>query len=346
MNTQAAYTGAHEETSILIKMLVNPSFEILMEMDGHNIFEVVDARALAHAAFVDGDAEAQLHTHQLLYSLYSAYLAPPWEHRAVDPQHHSLFQLRQTIEDVWDQVEHRRLASYFDPMPVASDFPKWAATQVARHCSNVSHPLFDFLSDHATYQQLREFIVQETPFDIFFGDILAMMMPGIYGPMKAEFSRNFWDEMGRGDAGQIHRQLRINMMEELDIPVDIHLTEIGRFCVEELQLANMYFHGVVNRRRLPQAIGMMLATELMVPGRLDRQIAGWRRVGLSEQALHYLLEHTVVDIEHAHGWVEQVAVPLVHIHPELIPEIALGLVRRLDYAGIVCDRMLSLLPSI
>jgi hypothetical protein len=302
--------------------------------------------SISHAwsAFIDGNKSAELDVHRALYRSYIDRFRLPWETpiAGLEPVANAA---RESIEAIWDRSERRRLAVYTGAIPSQSDFVSWVTKLVRAHHSNVRHPLFSFLRDQANYAQLREFVLQETPFDIFFGDILLVMMPGIYGPMKGEFSKNLWDELGHGDATRMHRQLRVDMMDTLQIPRDIYASDIGCFCLEELRLANMYFHGVSNRQNLGQAIGMMLATELMVPGRMEYQIEGFRRVGVDERALRYLIEHVSVDVEHSDGWIEHVVLPLIDEHPETIPEIVLGVARRLDYAGQVCDRMVQYLQA-
>jgi hypothetical protein len=282
----------------------------------------------------------------MLYSLYAREILVPWSPEWRDQRDPRFTQLRRMLESAWEKNDRERFHGLFGKLPEVPDFPDWATEQCQSHRSNVGHPLFSYLKDVASFHELREFLLQETPFDIHFGDILALMLPGIYGNPKAEFSSNFWDEMGRGDAARMHRQLRIDMTNRLDIPVDIYLADIDRFCLEEIRLANMYFHGASNRALLPQAIGMMLATELMVPGRLDHQIQGWRRVGVTDESMQYLIEHTTVDVEHAHGWLVEVVMPLLRDYPHVLPEIALGMARRLEYAGAVCDRMMELLPRV
>jgi len=126
-------------------------------------------------------------------------------------------------------------------------------------------------------------------------------------------------------------------MKVIDIAPDRHLTHMSEYCLPELRLANMYFDAVRNRSKLAQALGMLLATELMVPGRLEYQIDGWRRLGLSDDTLAYLIEHTVVDAEHAEGWMEHVIVPLLREYPGAMDDIVFGAQRRLENAGAVCD---------
>jgi len=309
-----------------------------------------DANAVCAAAFqsphtAQGKA-ADLQLHQALYMLHAWRVASPWTPGWRNVDDWRFAQLRETLEKAWLDSEAAWIDRHLDDLPQVASFREWAEALCQEHRSNVSHPLFAFLRDDATLAQLREFIIQETPFDIHFGDILALMLPGVYGGYKAELATNFWDEMGRGDAALMHRQLRLDMTGVLGVDDMVYLHDVERFCVEELRLANMYFHAACNRAELPQAIGMLMATELMVPGRLDQQIMGWRRVGFAEASMKYLLEHTVVDVVHAHGWMDKVVMPLLHARPGTLPSMARGMVRRLEYAADVCDAMLCRLPEV
>lgn len=310
------------------------------------LFELTDAACqVAFGANGNSKGEALTDVHSTLYTLYVQRNAVPWDAGWKNVDDSRFVRVREKIESAWSAEEARRFGALLRDMPPAEAFPDWAQGVCQSHGSNVTHPLFTFLCKDATKDQLREFLFQETPFDIHFGDLLAMMLPGVYGDAKAELSKNFWDEMGHGQPLSMHRELRLQMTRKLGIKDDLYMNA-ELFCMEELQLANMYFQSTTNRALLPQAIGMMLATELMVPGRLDQQIMGWRRVGMPEADMTYLLEHVVVDVEHAHGWMNNVVIPLLAKHPRFMNELALGMFRRLEYAGAVCDCMLRYLPGI
>lgn len=289
-------------------------------------------------------ADQQL-VHEILYAINVASLALPWERPAIQANHPFIAEIRRTIETAWDRDERRRHQAVLDAAPPVAQFEQWITEHVRDHRANVSHPLFRFLRDDATLDQLRAFFFQETPFDIFHADLITMMMPGVYGVMKEELAKNFWDEMGGGHADVMHRTIRLDTARSLGLDTDAHVHEIRRFCAEELALANMYFDAVANRGKLLQAIGMMLATETMVPGRINHQIEGFRRNGLTDSQIYYLTMHAEVDIEHGAGWMRNVVLPLLEEHPLAMREVLLGAERRLHHAGAVCDRMLRYLPE-
>jgi pyrroloquinoline quinone (PQQ) biosynthesis protein C len=314
------------------------------EKEWNLLFE--DAKNIGNIAFNPFASKhektmAELALHRVLYSIYSGQISVPFNKGWRNLDDYRFVRLRELLECAWYENEKATCSHFFDSIPEYTNFEVWATENCRNHRSNVIHPIFNFLCNEATFEQLREFVIQETPFDIHFGDILAKMLPGVYGSAKSEFTKNFWDEMGRGKEKAMHRQLRINMTNDLGLTDDFYLTDVERFIIEELRLANMYFHAVFNRALLPQAIGMMLVTELMVPGRFNQQIEGWRRVGWPDNKMNYLIEHTVVDVEHAEGWMQKVIKPILNMQPNILVEITLGMARRLQHAEEVCDAMLS-----
>ncbi len=296
---------------------------------------------LAERAYRDGDELAEAELHKLLFAINVATLEPPWECPINNARGEFFVRIRGIIERAWDAHDRRRFAKELAELPPVEQFADWATARIQAHAGNVDHELFTFLRDDATRAQLTEFQLQETPFDIYFGDIIALMLPGVYGPLKMELVSNYFDEMGCGDASMVHRSLRLHMMKQIGIDLDIVKKDLDVFCLPQLRLANMYFDAVVNREKLYQAIGMLLATELMVPGRLEYQIDGWKRTGLADESMQYLQLHTTVDITHAEGWLRNVVVPLLAQDPAAMKPMTLGMYRRLVYAADVCDYMLD-----
>jgi len=297
-------------------------------------------------SFVEGDAVSELELHQFMYDISAHAILPPWDENYFDCEHPVVLAAHRKAQDAWLAYDSARLATGLTVPTTPEGFVAWASAECENHASGVTHPLFDFLAERATFEQLRTFLGQETPFDIHFGDLVALLLPGVHGEPKIELAGNFWDEMGRGSVVSTHRQLRLNMMERVGVPLDGYLNDVSGFWIEELRLANMYFQSSASRRLAPQAIGMLLATELVVPGRIDRQIDGWRRLGLTDDEMHYLREHVTVDVEHAQGWLDHVVMPLAASRPDLLQEVGVGVLRRLDAALAVCDRAMAELESI
>jgi hypothetical protein len=302
--------------------------------------------ALAARAYTDHDEAAKKELHALLYTLNTKAIQLPWNGEEKNGDHYFFARVRNRLEAAVEQHDMRLHAQALAAMPRDLDaFAGWIVELIQSHPSNVSHPLFAFLRDEATYSQMREFFHQEAPMDLHFVDVLLLMMPAMHGPMKMELAANFWDEMGNGKPELVHRYKRQVQMRHLGIPEDDHLTNIDYYCWEELALANLYLQGAMNRSKLTQLIGNMLATETMVPGRVECQVAGWKRNGLPDDALEYLQDHTSIDVEHAAGWLNNLVMPLLRQHPELQVPLVFGTLRRLRAAQDVCDHMMRRLPA-
>lgn len=292
-----------------------------------------------------GDVSAATELHHSAYRVFLKRYEKPWGKEAGDPGNPLLATFIWVLGREWERYDMARHEDLVSSIPDDPDaYSEWIKGVVQSHPSNVQHPLFDFLEKDASYEQLREYVLQEAPFDLFFADVLASLLPGVYGEPKMEIIENFWDEMGCGRPEMVHRTLRMDLMKELDLQVESY-GDPDRFLLSEIELANAYFLGAADRGHAVHLIGMLLATESMVPGRLNKQIAGWRRVGLREEQMTYLLEHTVADVEHAEDWMTHVVQPIIRDRPEMRTELTLGAARRLEIAGRICDDALDRLRS-
>ena len=115
---------------------------------------------------------------------------------------------------------------------------------------------------------------------------------------------------------------------------------------EELELINLYLGLVLNRSKLAQLIGVMLTTELVIPGNFDYLIEGWKRLDISEDLLAYHIEHTSVDEIHAQDLLYRVVMPILEDTPHLMSDIVLGVSRRLDLARAVSDKLYDRILSL
>jgi pyrroloquinoline quinone (PQQ) biosynthesis protein C len=304
-----------------------------------------ETEQVARRAFAGDRGEAEK-LHRAAYKAFVANYHAPWMSHSCDAGDPPIATFLWTFAHEWDKVNRERHAPTLRGVPTtASLYQGWITDLVHEHASNVGHPLFNFLAQRASREQLREFFRQETPFDLYFADILISLAPGIYGRPKLEIAQNFWDEMGGGDPSRVHRTMRLRMMALLELPESSHEQSIDGFMLEEIELANAYFIGAQLRSYAAHLIGILLATESMVPGRLQKQIDGWRRVGLGDSDMIYLLEHTTVDVEHADDWMSEVVGPIIDDHPNVAREITLGVLWRLDIAGEICDKMMPHLQA-
>ncbi len=297
-----------------------------------------DMQGVINSAF-SGNEASLLQVHQVLYEINIAHLSVSWINKAKNIHHPFIATVKHTIDRAWEAAELEKHQSTLAELPTVSAFGTWIREVVAEHKSNELHPIFTYLRDEATLEQSKEFFFQETPLEMLFGDIIAFMLPGIYGDIKVEFVKNYWDEVGRAVDEKVHRKLRARMMNTLDMDENCYINNTELFVREELQLINMYLSMGLDRTRHTELSGALLATELMIPGRFQYLIDGYRRLGFDDYNLHYHIEHTTVDEVHADDLLDHVALPILAHDGSQMQPLVLGALRRLDTIVEVLDRL-------
>lgn len=326
--------------NIIREFIYNSDLDSGSSKEDQNTF-LNDMQGVLTSAFGGGNEAALLQVHQVLYEINIAHLSVAWINQAKNIHHPFIATVKHTIDRAWEASELEKYQSKLAQLPTVEDFPSWIREVVAEHKSNELHPIFTYLRDEATLEQSTEFFFQETPLEMLFGDIIAFMLPGVYGDIKVEFVKNYWDEVGRAVDEKVHRKLRARMMQKLDMDENCYLDHTELFVREELQLINMYLSMCLDRNRQVELSGALLATELMIPGRFQYLIDGFRRLGFSDYDLHYHIEHTTVDEVHADDLLDHVAMPILQQDGGQMRPLVLGALRRLDTIVEVLDRLHS-----
>lgn len=208
-----------------------------------------------------------------------------------------------------------------------------------------SHPIFQFLRDEADFESLSKVLWSENLCDLNFVNILVYLLFGLNGPEGKEISENFFDEIGRGDFTQAHAKLRRDMMQNIGLDLSQERELSGKYLREEFEHFNAYFVNGSERSLNGRLIGMLFATEFLVPRQLDAVVAGWRRVGLADGQMVYLLSHVVGDVEHGEGWARRVISPMVRGNLHLQREMLIGAQQHIEILTRLYDRLLILLTG-
>jgi len=205
------------------------------------------------------------------------------------------------------------------------------------------HPLYhEYFANGGSEADLRLLLAQESTLDPRFDDILAAMQIGRCGGEKLEIAANYWDEMGNGDADQVHTHLFGATMAALGIDSD-YLEKA--LMLEATISGNISACLALSRRHYYKAVGYFGVTEYLAPRRFRCIVDTWRRLGLPEVGITYHHLHIGVDAGHAAGWFKNVVVPLVEAEPMAGREIALGASIRLNTSLDYLDTLLSKLPA-
>ena len=191
-------------------------------------------------------------------------------------------------------------------------------------------PLFPWLAEHASRDEMRWFVAQELAGEAGFDDLVALTQVKLPARAKLELARNYWDEMGHGRPQGMHGPMLDALAQALEVEPRPEDT-----VWEALALANLLTGLASNRRYAWHAVGALGAVELTAPGRCEQVDAGLARLGFSGPERRYYMLHAKLDISHSRTWNAEVLHPMVAEHPELARPIAEGALMRLA-AGARC----------
>ena len=198
--------------------------------------------------------------------------------------------------------------------------------------------LFPWLADEATRDELRWFFEQEAAGEAGFDDLVAYTQVKLPVQPKLELARNYWDEMGRGNARGMHGPMLDALVETLEVNPVIENT-----VWQSLALANAMTAMATSRRYAWHSVGALGVIELTAPGRAACVARGLRRIGLSDRERRYFDLHAVLDVKHSEDWNREALRPAVAEDPRRATAIAEGALIRLRCGERCFDRYRSTL---
>lgn len=201
-------------------------------------------------------------------------------------------------------------------------------------------PLFPWLATDASEAQLKWFFEQEAAGEAGFDDLVALTQVKLPARPKLELARNYWDEMGRGQAAGMHGPMLDALVETLAVSPTIETT-----VWESLALANAMTAMASIRQYAWHSVGALGVIELTAPGRSALVAKGLRRIGLSDKQRRYFDLHAVLDIKHSQDWNREAIRPALDGHPERATAMAEGALIRLTAGARCFDRYRALLWS-
>jgi hypothetical protein len=185
-------------------------------------------------------------------------------------------------------------------------------------------PLFPWLGEHATLEQMRWFLTQEAAGEAGFDDLVALAQIKLPSQAKLELARNYWDEMGRGNEGGMHGPMLEKTVAGLQLEPRIDET-----AWQSLALANTLTAFATTRRYAYHAVGALGVVELTAPTRVRHVADGLRRLGVEPRLRKYFELHAQLDVQHSQAWNQEALRPLVRDNPDCAPLLAEGALMRL-----------------
>lgn len=185
--------------------------------------------------------------------------------------------------------------------------------------------LFPWLAQRATLNEMRWFVEQEAAGEAGFDDLVALAQVKAPTRAKLELARNYWDEMGRGNAKGMHGPMLEALVHALSVAPRIETT-----LAPSLALGNTMVAFATNRNYAYHALGALGAIELTAPGRALMVSEALRRLKISAKACHYFDLHAVLDVKHSEAWNREVFASIVAALPDAAQWLAEGALMRLQ----------------
>ena len=235
-------------------------------------------------------------------------------------------------EGVWLEASRATVAERAAQAPRDPDgFLAWFE-ELDRSGPGQNDPLFPWLAETATREEMCWFLTQEVAGEAGFEDLAALTQVRMPQGPKLEVARNYWDEMGRGNPKGMHGPMLEMLAHRLGLNPDIETT-----VWESLALANTMGGLAASRRYAYQSMGALGVIEQTAPGRAALTAQGLKRLGVPASDRHYFDLHSVLDVKHSAAWNSEALHPLVAQNPDFAPAIAEGALMRLE-CGAACFR--------
>ena len=184
-------------------------------------------------------------------------------------------------------------------------------------------PLFPWLENHASMNELRWFLTQEVAGEAGFDDLVALTQVKMPTQAKLELARNYWDEMGRGLEIAMHGPMLARLAVALELDTSIEPV------VEAVALGNLLAGLALDRCYAYHSIGALGVIELTAPDRSRMVNRGLKRLRVPAGDRQYFALHATLDIKHSVAWNREIILPLVAERPECALAIAEGALMRL-----------------
>ena len=185
-------------------------------------------------------------------------------------------------------------------------------------------PLFPWLAEKASLEEMRWYLEQEAAGEAGFDDLTALTQVKLPKRVKLELARNYWDEMGRGNAKGMHGPMLERLVDALRLRPTIE-TSVW----QSLALANAMTAMATRRDYAWHAVGALGVIELTAPDRSAAVANGLKRLGVSGKDRLYFDLHATLDVKHSAAWNAEAIAPAVAEDPRRAAAIAEGALMRL-----------------
>ncbi|ASO21663.1 pyrroloquinoline quinone (PQQ) biosynthesis protein C [Actinoalloteichus hoggarensis] len=245
----------------------------------------------------------------------------------------SLLAVRAAAERRFEAALRARISV---PEPSEEELP---ARLFALAAADDSPSVAAYLQQDGTLEQLREFLIHRSMYQLKEADAHSWAIPRLFGPAKAALVEIQADEYGGGRPERMHSELFRATMRGVGLD-DAYLAYVDVVPATTLALNNAISLFGLHRRLRGALVGHLAAFEMTssVPSR--RIAAGMRRLGLDDEAVFFFDEHVEADSVHEQLAAHDLCGSLVREQPDLRADVVFGAATALMFDGLLAARLL------
>jgi hypothetical protein len=240
------------------------------------------------------------------------------------------------VDDGWEwdpalltlraELEARFEAALFGQIGAPSDGVEPAEMDLALRAiaaADEAPSVSRFVERSATLEQVLEFVVHRSAYQLKEADPHSFALPRLWGPPKAAMVTIQADEYGGGRPERVHAQLFADVMEALglDARYGAYIDAIPGVTLATVNLMSML---ALHRRWRGAIVGHLALFEMTSSLPNARYARGLRRLGFEGRALAFFDEHVEADAVHENLAAVDLAGGLARQQPELARDVLWG----------------------
>lgn len=189
-----------------------------------------------------------------------------------------------------------------------------------------------YLRDHGTADQVREFVVHRSPYQLKEADPHSWAIPRLWGRPKAALIEIQSEEYGEGKLAAMHSTLFANVMRSLglDPSYGAYLDVIPGTTLATVNLMSLFG---LHRRWRGAIVGHLAGFEMTSTEPNRRYAQALRRLGFQGEALPFFDEHVEADATHEILAAHHLAEGLAAQDPAIAEDIVFGAASLLEVEG-------------
>lgn len=259
---------------------------------------------------LDDDAQLALYCCYELHYQSFAGVDESWEWEP------SLLAFRRSLERRFED----HLLAELGPVHRVHDVEEALAAEI----SGADGPsLSRYMLERGTVEQLREFAVHRSAYQLKEADPHTWAIPRLQGGPKAALIEIQLDEYGGGREAEMHSTLFATTMEALGLDPR-YGAYVGVLPATTLATVNLVSLFGLHRRWRGALVGHLAVFETTSVGPMGRYAAALRRLGLGTAARRFYDVHVAADVHHQVVACEALAGGLAAAEPELAGDILFG----------------------